>query len=147
MKLLFAGLVSALTLFLWMPWTSDAACVVEAPTAYVAGANLRDDKCDTGGRKKTTIDGYSFVSVAADTLVKTGAGILHTITCQSDAAATAGTIIVFDNTAESGTQIWSWTVSVVEYQPRTLIFDAAVTTGIFIGYTTLADVSCTVTFR
>lgn len=86
-------------------------------------------------------------NITADTLVKTGAGFLHTITCSSDAAATAGSLIVYDNTAESGTVLWSWTISAVEYQPRTLTFDVAFSTGLYLGFTTTADVNCTVSYR
>lgn len=90
---------------------------------------------------------FSFVAITGDTSVKASAGFLHAITCQSDAAATAGSIIAYNNTAESGTQIWNWVVSAVEYQPQTLIFDVSFSTGLFIGYTTTADVNCTVSFR
>lgn len=90
---------------------------------------------------------FSYQSVSADALVKSGPGFLHAITCNSDAAATAGTLIVYDNTVESGTQIWTWTISAVEYQPRTLLFDVAFSAGLYVGYTTTADVPCTVSYR
>lgn len=45
------------------PSLSDAGCVVESPTTYSAGANLRDDKCDTSGSKKIVLEGYSIVAV------------------------------------------------------------------------------------
>jgi multisubunit Na+/H+ antiporter MnhF subunit len=90
---------------------------------------------------------FSYRAVSSDTLVVSGAGLLHTVACNSDAAATAGSIILYDNTAESGTVLWSWTVSAVEYQPFSVILDAAFATGLYIGYTTTADVNCTVTFR
>ena len=136
-----------LTLLWFIPSPAEADCLVESPPAtYTAGTSLRRDLCDTKGSRRVS-SAYSFLVVTADTLVKTGAGILHTITCQSDAAATAGSIIVFDNTAESGTQIWNWVISAVEYQPRTMLFDAAFSTGLFVGYTTTADVNCTVTFQ
>jgi len=90
---------------------------------------------------------FAYSAVTADTAVKSAPGFLHAITCQSDAAATAGSIIVYDNTAESGTQIWNWTVSAVEYQPRTLFFDVAFSVGLYVGYTTTADVNCTVSYR
>lgn len=83
----------------------------------------------------------------ADFQVKATAGFLHAITCNSDAAATAGSITLFDSTTASGTQIWTWTISAVEYQPRTLIFDVLFTTGLFLDFTTTADVTCTVSYR
>ena len=136
-----------LTLLWFIPSPAEADCLVESPPAtYTAGTSLRRDLCDTKGSRRVS-SAFSFLAVTADTLVKTGAGVLHSITCQSDAAATAGSIIVFDNTAESGTQIWNWVISVVEYSPRTVLFDAAFSTGLFVGYTTTADVNCTVTFQ
>jgi hypothetical protein len=86
------------------------------------------------------------ISVSSDTLVSGAPAILHTVTCQSDTAATAGSIIIYDNTAESGKKIWEWTVSAVEYEPRTLLFDAEARIGLYIGFTTTADVTCTLTF-
>lgn len=90
---------------------------------------------------------FGYLNVTGDVQVKSGSGFLHTITCSSDAAATAGTIIAYDNTAESGTIIWTWTISATEIQPRTLTFDVTFATGLYIGYTTTADVTCTVSYR
>jgi hypothetical protein len=86
---------------------------------------------------------------AADTQIKASAGYVHTVTCAgTDAAATAGTIILYDNTAESGTKIWQLDVAAVAMNtPFTVTLDAVATTGLYLGFTTTADVACTVSYR
>ena len=94
------------------------------------------------------LTGFSVKQCTADTAVKTGAGVLHTLTfSQGDAAPTAGTIIVYDNTAESGTVIYSETFTTTAFRGYSVTLDCAVTTGIYVGFTTTADVNCTVTYR
>lgn len=84
----------------------------------------------------------------ADTLVLTGAGVIHTVTFTcNDAAPTAGSIIIYDNTAESGTQIVNHTFTTTPFVPTTITLDCAVTTGIYVGFTTTNDVNCTVTYK
>ena len=86
--------------------------------------------------------------VAADTLVKTGAGFLHTVTIScDDAAPTAGSIIIYDNSAESGTEIFNHTFTTTPFVPFTVTLDVAVGTGIYIGFTTTADVNATLSYR
>lgn len=92
-------------------------------------------------------DAWEYKLCTGDQLVKTGAGIVHSIifTC-NDAAPTAGSIIVYDNTAESGTQILNHTFTTTPFLPTTVNVDAAFATGLYVGFTTTADVNCTVTY-
>ena len=90
---------------------------------------------------------FAPINVSADTLVKSGPGQLHLMTCSSDATATAGSIILYDNTAESGTVLHTFTVAASYYQPFTIWFDVAFSVGLYVGYTTTADVNCTVSYR
>lgn len=90
---------------------------------------------------------FAPINVSADTLVKSGPGQLHLITCSSDETATAGSIILYDNTAESGTVLHTFTVAAAYYQPFTIWFDVAFSIGLYVGYTTTADVNCTVSYR
>jgi hypothetical protein len=90
---------------------------------------------------------FAPINVSADTLVKSGPGQLHLMTCSSDATATAGSIILYDNTAESGTVLHTFTVAASYYQPFTIWFDVAFSIGLYVGYTTTADVNCTVSYR
>jgi hypothetical protein len=91
---------------------------------------------------------FSYSYLTADGQVKASAGFLHTITISpTDAAATAGTIIIYDNTAESGTIVFSYTVPAAALVPVTLTFDIKMLTGIYVGFTTTADVGVTVSYR
>lgn len=106
-----------------------------------AGEDLTNDVLKTEQR-------FSHSRVTADTAIKSGAGFLHTLTfAQSDAAPTAGTIIVYDNTAETGTIIYSETFDTTVFRGYTVTLDVSFTTGLYIGFTTTADVGCTVSYR
>ena len=86
--------------------------------------------------------------VTTDTLIKTGPGVLHTLTFScNDAAPTAGSVIVYDNTAESGTQIFNHTFTTTPFVPFSVTLDASFATGLYIGFTTTNDVNVTVTSR
>lgn len=86
---------------------------------------------------------YSYSAVAvADVQVKASAGYLHTVTIScNDAAPTAGSIIIFDNTAESGTQVFNHTFTTTPFVPFSVVLDYTMATGIYIGFTTTADVN------
>lgn len=91
---------------------------------------------------------YSYSYCTADTLVKTGAGFLHAITISpTDAAATAGTIILYDKVTEAAPIIFSYTIPAAALVPVTLILDVSFTTGLYVGFTTVADVAVTVSYR
>jgi len=85
----------------------------------------------------------------ADAQIKAAPGYVDVINCYgTDAAAVAGTIILYDNTAESGTILWSWTVGALDYHiPFDHQVHAIAATGIYLGYTTTTDVNCTVSYR
>lgn len=90
---------------------------------------------------------YNVVMIAADNLVKTGVTRLHTATFScNDAAPTAGSIIFYNNTAESGTQIFNHTFTTTPFVPFTVVFDCELATGLYVGFTTTADVNVTITF-
>ena len=89
---------------------------------------------------------YKFANV--DALVKTGAGILHTVTCEgTDAAATAGSIVLYDNTAESGAVMFYFNVVAAALAPFTVTIDAPFATGLYVGFTTTADVYCHISWK
>ena len=91
---------------------------------------------------------FSGTQCTADTQVKASAGFLHSITFScNDAAPTAGSIIVYDNTAESGTQVFNHTFTTTPFMPFTVIFDLIMTTGIYAGFTTTADVNAQINWR
>lgn len=92
---------------------------------------------------------YSYAHVAADTLIKTGAGFLHTITFScADAAPIAGTIIFYDSVTEAAPIIYSFAQPDTTYRsPFTVILDVSFTTGLYAGFTTTTDVNVTVSYR
>lgn len=93
-------------------------------------------------------EAYNFTVKAADALIKTGAGVVHslTFTC-NDAAPTAGSVILYDAVTETGTQILNHTFTTTPFAPCSVVLDAAFATGLYIGFTTTADVNVTVTYR
>jgi len=90
--------------------------------------------------QKTEIrDSYNYIATATTTVIKTGAGVLHSITVNG---GTAGTIIVYDNTAGSGTIIASFDST---NALATYLFDIAFATGLTI--VTGAATKLTVSYR
>ena len=90
---------------------------------------------------------YSTI-ITASAQVKAGAGFLHCITiAQNDAAPTAGTIIVYDNTAGSGTQVFNWNLTTAVFVPFQICPDVIMSTGIYIGITTTNDVNVNVSYQ
>lgn len=86
--------------------------------------------------------------IAADTQIKASAGFLHSVTFScNDAAPTAGSIIIYDNTAESGTQVFNHTFTTTPFVPFTVMLNITMTTGIYVGFTTTNDVNVSVSYR
>lgn len=87
---------------------------------------------------------YSHIILAAPTttIVKSGAGILHTVTLNKPVAT--GVVILYDGLDASGPPIASITVPATPL-PITLGYDAAFTTGLTVVTTTAAS-DITVTF-
>lgn len=84
----------------------------------------------------------------ADAQIKAGEGFLHTLTfAQTDAAPTAGTIIVYDSLTETGTIIYSETFDTTIFRGYSVHLDVLFATGLYVGFTTTADVGITVAYR
>ena len=84
----------------------------------------------------------------SDALILTGPGFLHAVTCSSDAAATAGSLDIRDGVAAGGgTVIHTITFVAAYFPPVTMIYNVKVTNGIYLDFTTTADVSCSVSYR
>ncbi len=106
-------------------------------------------RCVIEERYLTIPVGGTDAMIAADQLIKTGPGYVRSITCYSDATATAGTIALRDSTtAGAGNILWSFDVLAVAYNtPFTINLQTAFSTGLYLDFTTTADVKCMVTFR
>lgn len=102
---------------------------------------------ESDGSMKTS-QRYTCVKSKVDVQVKASAGVVHSVTfTQDDAAPTAGTIVLFDSLTETGTEILNWTLTTAVFLPTTLILDGTFATGIYLGFTTTADVNVTVCYR
>jgi hypothetical protein len=91
---------------------------------------------------------YSYSRKTADGQVKGAAGFVHTVTiAPTTATPTAGLLTIYDSLTETGTIIFSeWVFATTP--AHTVTIDAAAGTGIYVGYdATLANVSCTVSYR
>lgn len=83
----------------------------------------------------------------ADGLAIAGSGVLHSLTfAGTDAAPTAGTIIVYDSLTETGTVLYSETFDTTVFRGYTVTLDVPFKTGLYVGFTTTADVGVTVSF-
>ena len=87
--------------------------------------------------------------IVADGSCKASAGFLHTVTCAGDdAAATAGSLAIRDATsAGAGTIIQNVNFAAAYFAPVTMTFDVAFTTGLYLDFTTTADVECSASYR
>jgi len=122
-----------------MDETNDALKVTLATA--LAGEDVTNDVTKIEQR-------FAYSLVTSDTAVKSAPGFLHTLTFScNDAAPTAGTIDVYDNTAASGTKIFSWTCTTTAFAPCSVIIDAVFATGLYVDFTTTADVNVTVSYR
>jgi hypothetical protein len=108
----------------------------------IAGEDFTADVLKTEQR-------YSKSYATADKLVKTGSGFVHSVSFfPTDAAATAGSIIMYDSTTE-GTDdvVFSYYIPAAALVPVTVILDVTMATGTYIGYTTTADVNTIISYR
>ena len=93
---------------------------------------------------------FSYKAAAADAQAKASAGFVHSVTCATTAgaAATAGALTIRDALTETTPIAATIGMPATAFVPFTVILDAVMTTGIYIGFDgTLAGVSCTVSFR
>jgi len=94
------------------------------------------------------IDAFSFKYCTTDTQIKAGAGYVHTITFTPlDVAATEGTIILYDKLTEAAPIAFSLYIPAAFFAPVTVTLDINMSTGIYLGFTTTADVGVTISYR
>lgn len=90
---------------------------------------------------------YEYSRKTADGLVYSGLCNLHTVSiAPTTATPTAGLLTIYDNTAESGTIVYSeWVFATTP--GHTITLDVVCRTGIYVSYDgTLANASCTVAY-
>ena len=115
----------------------------------LAGEDVSNDVQKTEERYLTIPTGGTTAMIAADQLYKSGPGYVRGITCYSDATATAGTIALLDNTAAgAGNTLWSFDVLAIAYNtPFTVDLQTPFSIGLYLDFTTTADVKCLVRYR
>ena len=115
----------------------------------IACERIVEGVCVVEERYLTIPLGGTDAMIAADQLYKSGPGYVRSITCYSDATATAGTIALRDNTAAgAGNILWSFDVLAVAYNtPFTVDLQTPFSIGLYLDFTTTADVKCMVRFR
>lgn len=115
----------------------------------LAGEDVLNDVQKTEERYLTIPTGGTDAMIAADQLYKSGPGYVRSITCYSDATATAGTIALRDNTAAgAGNILWSFDVLAIAYNtPFTVDLQTPFSVGLYLDFTTTADVKCMVRYR
>jgi len=115
----------------------------------LAGEDIVNDVLKTEERYLTIPTGGTDAMVAADQLYKSGPGYVRSITCYSDATATAGTIALRDNTAAgAGNILWSFDVLAIAYNtPFTVDLQTPFSVGLYLDFTTTADMKCMVRYR
>lgn len=112
----------------------------------IAGEDLTNDVLKTEEQFN-----YSNITTNATTTVKSGAGMLHTISFNNPSAITVAslTMTIYDNTAASGTKIGTVVVPVgAANVPINFYFDVKFSTGLTIvtaGPTVTADL--TISYR
>jgi hypothetical protein len=108
----------------------------------IAGEDLTNDVLKAEAQ-------YSSSGVlTSDTQVKNSAGFVHTVTIsQNDAAPTAGTIDIYDNTTATGTKIFTWTLDTTVFRPFSVTLDVLCANGIYVDFTTTADVAVVLSYR
>lgn len=92
---------------------------------------------------------WEYKHVTADTLVRTGPGVLHSIVVNG--LTTVGDATIYDNTAEAGTVIIGIlhlaVATSISVQPITLLYDVRFTTGLYIGFDATLAADLTVTYK
>ena len=120
--ILLATLVCALC---WLPLELAHSQAPSIPGYAVPGTN-------GNSQVFLPVGAFRFLNITTDatTVVKSGAGVFHTLTLNNATTATE-TITIYDNTAASGTKIASITVP-SSPQPVTLRYDVVFSNGLTI---------------
>ena len=115
-----------------------------------AGEDVLNDVQKVEERYLTIPTGGTDAMIAADQLYKSSAGYVKGISCSSDATATAGSITLRDSTvAGAGNILWSQDILAIAYTPGMIRDDiqTSFSVGLFLDFTTTADVKCLVRYR
>lgn len=84
---------------------APSSCDANGNTKQSLGTTIAGEDIPNDVTKVEMRNNATYISTATTTVCKTGAGLLNTVTVQG---GTAGTIIGYDNTAASGTILFSF---------------------------------------
>lgn len=84
---------------------APASCDASGNTKQSLGTTIAGEDIPADVTKVENRNNATYISTATTTVCKTGTGLLHTLTVTG---GTAGTIIGYDNTAASGTILFSF---------------------------------------
>lgn len=115
----------------------------------LAGEDVLIDIQKVEERYLTIPAGGTTAGITADQLYKSGIGHVESLTCYSDGTATAGSINVLDSTsAGTGNIIYPLTIQAVAYTtPFTIPLSTPFAVGLYLDFTTTADVTCMMRYR
>lgn len=115
----------------------------------LAGENVLKDRFTVENSFLTIPSGGTTSRISADQLYSSAPGLVDSITCNSDATATAGTIAVLDSTAAgTGNVLYQLNVEAVAYTtPFTVPLHTPYSVGLYLDFTTTADMFCTLVYR
>lgn len=116
----------------------------------IACERVTDGVCVVEEHYLTIPIGGTTAMIAADQLYKSGPGYVRGISCSSDATAMAGTITLRDNTAAgAGNILWEQDILAIAYTPGMIREDLQTpfSVGLYLDFTTTADVKCMVRYR
>lgn len=150
----FVGLLNAISMARYNATPPALADGNVAPLQSDANGYLRNREQyapayeDNVNGKAVVEQRNSYARVTADGQIKASAGFLHTVSvAPTTALPTAGLVTIYDNTAESGTAVYSEWIFATDVG-HTIILDVVMGTGIYVGYdAALANVSVTVSYR
>lgn len=118
-----------------------------AATAFAAAGDYTPFAVDVNGVQYMQSRPWSRARLTADGQIKASAGLLHQIIISpTQATPVAGLLTIYDNTAESGTVLWSgWFKATDDNQ--TIILDVLAATGIYCGFDgTLTGIAVVATY-
>ena len=118
---------------------APASCDANGNTKQSLGTTIAGEDIPNDVTKVEMRNNATYISTATTTVCKTGAGLLHSIVFQG---GTAGTVIGYDNTAASGTILFSFDALSAIGNP---IFDVSFSIGLTV--VTAAATKCTISAR
>lgn len=130
-------------------WDETAAAKKVTQATLLACEDVLNNICVVEERYSVIPTAGTNAWVAVDTLIKSGPGYVKDVTCYSDAAATAGNIKLYDNTAAgSGNVLLDFDVLAADYsKPVTVPLQTSFAVGAYLDFTTTADMKCMVRYR